>query len=141
MGPTFSEGPPPACLPRDQKPLRRISGFTAACVLISSVVGTGIFTTTGFMARDVGNPWLILLLWGGGALLALIGAMCYSELGAAFPFVGGDYVYIREAYHPFVAFLSGWSSFTVGFGAAIAAGAMGFAAYALQLFPVKRLSR
>lgn len=87
------------------------------------------------MARDVGNPWLILLLWGGGAVLALAGAMCYSELGAAFPWVGGDYIYIREAYHPFVAFLSGWASFTVGFGAAIAAGSVGFASYVLQLVP------
>lgn len=87
------------------------------------------------MARDIGDPWLILLLWGVGALLALAGSMCYSELGAAFPWVGGDYVYLREAYHPFVAFLSGWASFTVGFGAAIAAGAMGFASYVLQLFP------
>ncbi len=118
-----------------EKSSLRISGFTATCVLVSSVVGTGIFTTTGFMARDVGNPWIILLLWGGGALLALMGAMCYSELGAAFPYVGGDYVYLREAYHPFVAFLSGWASFTVGFGAAIAAGAMGFASYVLQLIP------
>ncbi|MEJ2231773.1 MAG: amino acid permease, partial [Nitrospirales bacterium] len=115
--------------------VRRISGFTATCVLVSSVVGTGIFTSTGFMARDIGDPWVILLLWGGGALLALTGAMCYSELGAAFPLVGGDYVYLREAYHPFVAFLSGWASFTVGFGAAIAAGAMGFASYVLQLVP------
>jgi len=87
------------------------------------------------MARDVADPWLILALWGGGAMLALIGAMCYSELGAAFPSVGGDYVYLREAYHPFAAFLSGWASFTVGFGAAIAAGAMGFATYVLQLVP------
>ncbi|MDH3770469.1 MAG: amino acid permease [Nitrospirota bacterium] len=117
------------------KNARRISGFTAMCVLISNVVGTGIFTTTGFMARDVGDPWLILALWGGGALLALTGAMCYSELGAAFPWVGGDYIYLREAYHPFIAFLSGWASFTVGFGAAIAAGTMGFAAYVLQLVP------
>ena len=117
------------------KSARRISGFTATCVLISSVVGTGIFTTTGFMARDVGDPWLILALWGGGALLALTGAMCYSELGAAFPWVGGDYIYLREAYHPFIAFLSGWASFTVGFGAAIAAGTMAFAAYVLQLAP------
>lgn len=54
------------------------------------------------------------------------GAMCYSELGAAFPFVGRDYVYLRWAYHAFVAFLSGWASFTVGLGAA---GAMGFASY------------
>ncbi|MCW5783555.1 MAG: amino acid permease [Nitrospirales bacterium] len=114
---------------------RRISGFTATCVLVSSVIGTGVFTTTGFMARDLGDPWLILLVWGAGALLALMGAMCYSELGAAFPFVGGDYVYLREAYHPFFAFLSGWASFTVGFGAAIAAGAMGFASYVVQLIP------
>ncbi len=114
---------------------RRISGFTATCVLVSSVIGTGVFTTTGFMARDIGDPWLILLVWGAGALLALMGAMCYSELGAAFPFVGGDYVYLREAYHPFFAFLSGWASFTVGFGAAIAAGAMGFASYVVQLIP------
>jgi basic amino acid/polyamine antiporter, APA family len=113
----------------------RISGFTATCVLVSSVVGTGIFTTTGFMARDVGHPGVILVLWIGGALLALTGAICYSELGAAFPFVGGDYVYLREAYHPFLGFLSGWASFTVGFGAAIAAGAMGFASYVLQFFP------
>ena len=112
---------------------RRISGFTATCVLVSSVIGTGVFTTTGFMARDLGDPWLILLVWAAGALLALMGAICYSELGAAFPFVGGDYVYLREAYHPFFAFLSGWASFTVGFGAAIAAGAMGFASYVVQL--------
>ena len=119
---------------------RRISGFTATCVLVSSVIGTGVFTTTGFMARDLGDPWLILLVWGAGALLALMGAMCYSELGAAFPFVGGDYVYLREAYHPFFAFLSGWASFTVGFGAAIAAGAMGFASYVVQLAPTEPYS-
>ncbi|WNM62271.1 APC family permease [Candidatus Nitrospira neomarina] len=119
---------------------RRISGFTATCVLVSSVIGTGIFTTTGFMARDLGDPWMILLVWGAGALLALMGAMCYSELGAAFPFVGGDYVYLREAYHPFFAFLSGWASFTVGFGAAIAAGAMGFASYVVQLAPTEPYS-
>jgi APA family basic amino acid/polyamine antiporter len=129
----LTEGPPKQTDSPESS--RRISGFTATCVLVSSVVGTGIFTSTGFMARDIGDPWLILLLWGGGALLALTGAMCYSELGAAFPWVGGDYVYLREAYHPFVAFLSGWASFTVGFGAAIAAGAMGFSSYVLQLVP------
>ncbi|MEX2490967.1 MAG: hypothetical protein WD425_04310 [Nitrospirales bacterium] len=81
------EDPPQKSVAREDAPSHRISGFTAACVLISSVIGTGIFTTTGFMARDVGNPWLILLLWGGGALVALTEAMCYSELGAAFPWI------------------------------------------------------
>ncbi|MDE3243328.1 MAG: amino acid permease [Nitrospirota bacterium] len=112
---------------------RRVSGFTAACVLVSNVIGSGIFTTTGFMARDLGDPAVILLLWGFGACLTLAGALSYSELGAALPYAGGEYVYLRRAYGPFLAFLSGWASFTVGFSAAIAAGAMSFAAYAWQL--------
>ena len=87
------------------------------------------------MARDLGDPWWILLLWVVGALLALAGAVCYSELGTAFPMVGGEYIYLRHAYSPFLGFLSGWASFTVGFGAAIAAGAVGFSSYLLQLLP------
>jgi len=115
--------------------MKKISAFTAACVLISNVIGSGLFTTTGFMARDLGDPWLILTLWTAGALLALLGALSYGELGAAMPEAGGEYVYISRAYGRFPGFLSGWTSFTVGFGAAIAAAAMGFAAYVLQLFP------
>lgn len=127
--------PPSPKTPNNNGP-RRVSGFTAVCVLISNVIGSGIFTTTGFMARDLGDPGLILLLWLGGALFALAGAMCYSELGAALPMVGGEYIYLREAYNPFLSFLSGWASFTVGFGAAVAAGAVSFSAYALQVFPL-----
>ena len=69
---------------------RRVGGFTAACVLVSNVIGSGIFTTTGFMARDLGDPVLILSLWVVGALLALAGAISYSELGAALPEAGGE---------------------------------------------------
>ena len=87
------------------------------------------------MARDLGHPGLILSVWLMGGLIALAGALSYSELGAAFPVAGGEYVYLRRAYGPFVGFLSGWTSFTIGFSAAIAAGAMSFAAYFLQLFP------
>jgi APA family basic amino acid/polyamine antiporter len=113
---------------------RRIGWFTAGCVVIGNVVGTGIFTTTGFMARDLGHPGLILSIWLMGGLIALAGALAYSELGAAFPVAGGEYVYLRHAYGPFIGFLSGWTSFTIGFSAAIAAGAMSFAAYFNQLF-------
>ena len=115
---------------------RQIGWFTAGCVLVSNVVGSGIFTTTGFMARDLGHPGLILSIWVMGALIALAGALSYSELGAALPVAGGEYVYLRRAYGPFVGFLSGWTSFTIGFGAAIAAGAVSFTAYLLQLFPL-----
>jgi APA family basic amino acid/polyamine antiporter len=113
-----------------------IGWFTASCLLVSNIIGGGIFTTTGLMARDLGDPMLILLLWGLGGLFAIGGAMVYGELGSRLPHAGGDYVYLREAYGPLVAFLSGWTSFTIGFGAAVAASAISFSAYAFRLFPV-----
>lgn len=114
-----------------------IGWFTAACVLVSNIIGGGIFTTTGLMARDLGDPLLILLLWFIGALFAVGGAMVYGELGSRFPHAGGDYVYLREAYGPLVAFLSGWTSFTIGFGAAVAASAISFSSYALRVVPLE----
>ena len=116
--------------------MQKIGWFTATCVLISNIVGGGIFTTTGIMARDLGDPMLILLLWFMGALFAVGGAMIYGELGSRLPHAGGDYVYLREAYGPLVAFLSGWTSFTIGFGAAVAASAISFSSYALRVIPI-----
>jgi basic amino acid/polyamine antiporter, APA family len=113
-----------------------IGWFTASCLLVSNIIGGGIFTTTGLMARDLGDPKLILLLWSLGGLFAIGGAMIYGELGSRLPHAGGDYVYLREAYGPLVAFLSGWTSFTIGFGAAVAASAISFSAYAFRIFPV-----
>ena len=115
---------------------RHIGWFTATCVLVSNVIGSGIFTTTGFMARDLGHPGLILSVWLIGGVIALAGALSYSELGAALPVAGGEYAYLRQAYGPYFGFLSGWTSFTMGFSAAIAAGAVSFSAYLFQLFPV-----
>ena len=116
--------------------IRRVGGFTAACLLVGNVIGSGIFTTTGFMARDLGNAKMILVVWLIGALLALAGAISYSELGAAMPAIGGEYVYLRHAYGPLIGFLSGWASFTVGFGAAIAAAAVSFTSYLLLIYPM-----
>ena len=123
--------------PRMQSATQKIGWFTAVCVLVSNIIGGGIFSTTGLMARDLGDPLLILLLWFVGALFALGGAMVYGELGAALPHAGGDYVYLREAYGPLVAFLSGWTSFTIGFGAAVAASAISFSSYALRVIPIE----
>ena len=116
--------------------IHTIGWFTASCLLVSNIIGGGIFTTTGLMARDLGDPILILLLWTVGGLFAIGGAMVYGELGSRLPHAGGDYVYLREAYGPLLAFLSGWTSFTIGFGAAVAASAISFSAYALRIFPV-----
>jgi basic amino acid/polyamine antiporter, APA family len=116
--------------------IHTIGWFTASCLLVSNIIGGGIFTTTGLMARELGDPMLILLLWSLGGLFAIGGAMVYGELGSRLPHAGGDYVYLREAYGPLVAFLSGWTSFTIGFGAAVAASAISFSAYAFRVFPV-----
>ncbi|MFQ5491358.1 MAG: APC family permease [Phycisphaerae bacterium] len=114
---------------------RRVGAFTAACVIVSNMIGVGIFGTTGFMARDLGQPGVILLLWAAGGVFSLMGAMCYSELGAALPRAGGEYVYIREAFGALPGFLSGWMSLTIGFSAAIASNAHLFANHLQQLFP------
>jgi APA family basic amino acid/polyamine antiporter len=116
--------------------VEQIGWFTASCLLVSNIIGGGIFTTTGLLARELGDPMLILLLWMIGGLFAVGGAMVYGELGSRFPQAGGDYVYLREAYGPLLAFLSGWTSFTIGFGAAVAASAISFSAYAFRIIPI-----
>ncbi len=119
------------------RPRHSIGWYTASCLLVSNIIGGGIFTTTGLMARDLGDPLLILLLWCVGGLFAIGGAMVYGELGSRLPHAGGDYVYLREAYGSLVAFLSGWTSFTIGFGAAVAASAISFSSYALRVIPIE----
>lgn len=137
--PDYTDGPmslsPRSNSPSDG-PHKTIGWFTASCVLVSNMIGGGIFTTTGIMARDLGDPLLILSLWLVGALFAIGGAMVYGELGSLLPHAGGDYVYLKQAYGPVAAFLSGWASFTIGFGAAVAASSISFSSYALQVVPV-----
>jgi basic amino acid/polyamine antiporter, APA family len=115
--------------------LRQLGFFSATALVISNMVGTGIFATTGFMAGDLGDPMLILSLWVVGALFALAGAISYSELGINFPSSGGEYVYLTRAYGPTWGFMSGWVSFFAGFSAPIAAAALAFAYYLSYFFP------
>jgi len=103
--------------------------------VVSNMVGTGIFTTTGFLAGDLGEPSLVLIIWLAGALFALSGAFCYSELGVNFPSSGGEYVYLTRAYGPTWGFMTGWVSFFAGFSAPIAAAALAFSDYLGHFFP------
>jgi APA family basic amino acid/polyamine antiporter len=114
---------------------RQLGVWSATALVISNMIGTGIFTTTGFLAGDLGEPSLVLGIWIMGALFALAGALCYSELGINFPTSGGEYVYLRQAYGPVWGFLSGWASFFAGFSAPIAAAALAFAGYLAFIFP------
>jgi basic amino acid/polyamine antiporter, APA family len=117
--------------------LRRVVGLdTAAALVIANTVGSGIFTTSGFIARDLGSPWWLLALWIAGGMIEFVGALAYSELAAAMPEAGGEYVYLREAYGPLIAYMSGWTSFFVGFSGAIAAAALAFVGYLHQLAPI-----
>ena len=99
------------------------------------MIGVGIFTTSGFLAGDLGQPWLVIGIWFVGAALALAGALCYSELGANFPRSGGEYVYLSEAWGPAWGFIDGWVSFFAGFSAPTAVAAMAITAYLAYFFP------
>jgi len=80
--------------------VRGIGWRSAAAVVVANMIGTGIFTTTGFMARDLGSALTILATWIAGAMIALCGALAYAELGAALPEAGGEYIYLRQAFGP-----------------------------------------
>ncbi|MBI4796965.1 MAG: amino acid permease [Deltaproteobacteria bacterium] len=109
----------------------RLGLFSATILVVANMVGTGIFTTSGFIIQGLGNSWAMLGCWMVGGLFALTGALCYGELGARFPRAGGEYVFLRESFGELPAFLSGWVSLLVGFSAPIAAGSMAFAVYFL----------
>ncbi len=114
---------------------RRLGLFPAANLVIASMIGAGIFTTSGLLLQELGDPVVMLLLWLVGGVLALCGALCYGALGAAMPRAGGEYVYLGELYHPILGFLTGWVSFFVGFSAPLAASSLGCAEYLGQAFP------
>jgi len=115
--------------------LRQLGFFSATALVISNMIGTGIFATTGFMAGQLGSASLILACWAAGALFAFAGALSYSELGINFPSSGGEYVYLTHAYGPEWGFMTGWVSFFAGFSAPIAAAALAFSDYLGHLFP------
>ena len=115
--------------------LRQLGIVSATALVVSNMVGVGIFANTGFMAGDLGSAKVILLCWFVGALFALAGALSYSELGINFPSSGGEYVYLTRAYGPTWGFITGWVSFFAGFSAPIAAAALAFSDYLGYFFP------
>jgi len=120
-------------MPKEE--LRRGFGLsTSTYVVIASMVGTGILVSPGYMMASLNNYTVIFGLWVLGGLLALCGALCVAELAAALPRAGGEYVYLREAYGPMPAFLSGWTSFFLGFSAPLAVASYIAALYLLTPF-------
>jgi APA family basic amino acid/polyamine antiporter len=113
---------------------REVVFFSATVLVVANMVGTGIFTTSGFIVQELQNPQTMLLCWLVGGIFAVCGALCYGELGAMFPRAGGEYVYLRESFGKWMGFLSGWISLIVGFSAPIAAASIAFATYFFRAF-------
>lgn len=112
---------------------RRLGPFDATMIVMGGIIGAGIFMNPSVVARQVTTPFLILLVWAMGGLIALTAAFIWAELAALRPEVGGQYAYLREAYHPLVAFLYGWGLLLVIQTGGMAAVAITFARYFLEL--------
>ncbi|MGD0309880.1 MAG: amino acid permease [Acidobacteriota bacterium] len=123
--------------PHQEKPspglARRLGLFDATMIVMGGIIGSGIFMNPYVVARQVHTSAMILGVWVIGGVIALLGAFIYAELSARRPQVGGQYAYIREAYHPLVAFIYGWALLLVTQTGGMAAVAVTFARYFVEL--------
>lgn len=131
-------------LPRDQwgeRLPRHLRLWSAVAVVVGSTIGSGIFRTPASIAQRVDDVPLFLLAWVLGGVVALAGALTFSELAAAFPRSGGMYVFLREAFGPLPAFLFGWAELLIIRPGAYGAIAITAAAYALRVFGIDPASQ
>jgi APA family basic amino acid/polyamine antiporter len=114
---------------------RSLTLFDATMLVAGSMIGSGIFIVSANMSRQLGSPGYLLLAWVASAFITIIAALSYGELAGMMPKAGGQYVYLKEAWNPFVAFLFGWTSFTVIQTGFIAAVGVAFAKFAAVFIP------
>ncbi|MBI2829114.1 MAG: amino acid permease [Acidobacteria bacterium] len=114
---------------------RRLGPLDAAALIVSNVIGGGILFSPPQIAASVPSALLFFSTWVAGGLLAFAGAMAYAELAALRPRAGGEYVYLRAAFGPVAAFLTGWTSFVAGFSGAMATNAVVLAFYLGRFIP------
>ncbi|MEY3386243.1 MAG: hypothetical protein RIR53_1054, partial [Bacteroidota bacterium] len=115
---------------------RELGLFDATMIVAGSMIGSGVFIVSADIARTVGSPGMLLVVWLLTGVLTLTAALSYGELAGLLPHAGGQYVYLREAFGPFAGFLYGWTLFTVIQTGTIAAVGMAFAKYTSALLPV-----
>jgi APA family basic amino acid/polyamine antiporter len=129
-------GPPTSTASLPDEGLDRALGLGSAVLFVlGSVIGSGIFLTTGVMAAALPSPALILSAWAAGGVIALTAGLTYAEMAAMFPRSGGVYVYLRESFGPVPAVLYGWAALLIFFSGGIAAVATGFADYLSYFAP------
>src|SRR5918996_6666991 len=116
--------------------LNRAIGLSGATMLVlGSVIGSGIFLTTGIMMSQLPSTTLVLTAWVAGGLLAMAGGLAYAEMGSMYPRSGGLYVFLSEAYGAVWGFLFGWACLLVILTGSVATVAVGFAEYFSYFFP------
>ncbi len=115
---------------------RHLTVWTASSFVVASMVGTGVFTSLGYQLKDIQSVFPLLMLWIIGGVVALCGALSYSELGAALPRSGGEYYFLSRIIHPSIGFAAGIISATVGFSAPLVLAAMALGSYFSTVFPV-----
>lgn len=118
---------------KNPKLARQLGVFDATMIVMGGIIGSGIFINSYVVARQVHTPFLILGAWLAGGVIALLGAFIYAELADRYPDVGGQYAYLREAYHPAIAFLYGWALLLVVQTGGMAAVAVTFSHYFLEI--------
>lgn len=121
--------------------VRGMSLGDSVMLLVGGIIGSGLFLTSSDVAAATHTPFLFLLAWIFGAVVSVLACFSIAELGSMFPEAGGQYVYLREAYGDFVAFLYGWMIFSVNNTGSLAAIAAGFAAYAGAIVPALHATR
>lgn len=114
---------------------KRVTLFDGVSIVAGAMIGSGIFIVSADIARHLGSPGWLLVVWIITGIITLIGALSYGELAAMMPHVGGQYVYLKEAYHPLIGFLFGWTTFLVIQCGTIAAVAVAFAKFTGVLVP------
>src|SRR5215212_7241638 len=112
---------------------RRLGPFDATMIVMGGIIGAGIFVNPSVVARQVHTPALVIGAWVIGGAIALVGAFVYAELAVLRPRVGGQYAYLRDAYHPIVAFLYGWTLLLVVQTGGMAGAAIIFGRYFREL--------
>src|SRR5882672_252585 len=119
----------------DQKFIRGLGLLDSTMLVAGSMIGSGVFIVSSIIARQVGAPGWLLVVWIITGFLTLTAALSYGELAAMMPKAGGQYVYLREAFSPLWGFLYGWTLFLVIQTGTIAAVAVGFAKFLGVIWP------
>ena len=115
-----------------ERPLGLIS---ATALVVANMIGTGVFTTSGFLLAELKSRWAVLAIWLAGGILAALGALSYGALARRLPESGGEYLFLSRTLHPALGFVAGWISLLVGFSAPLAAVAFAFGEYVKPWLP------